>query len=88
MKRSDPCEVEGKLLRIVGFVQERRCIRDERILEIGRELIPAAGPERQRFDELPGGAGIVAGSDAFDHRTNPLADFVEHRSHGGIVREQ
>ena len=41
MKRSDPCEVEGKLLRIVGFVQERRRIRDERLLEIGRELIPS-----------------------------------------------
>ena len=74
MKRFDPCEVEGNLLRIVGFVQERRRIRDERLLEIGREPLPAAGPERHRFDELPGGTGIVPGSDAFDHGTDPLAD--------------
>jgi hypothetical protein len=86
MKRPDPCDVEGELLRIVGLIQERRCIRDERLLEVRRELIPGAGPERHRFDELPGGTGIVAGSDAFDHGADPLADFVEHRGHGGIVR--
>ena len=60
MKRPDPCEVEGKLLRIVSFVQKCRRIRDERLLEIGRELISTAAPERHRFDELPGGTGIVA----------------------------
>ena len=88
MKCPDPCEVKGKLLRIVGLVQERRCIRDERLLEVGRELIPGAGPERHRFDELLGRTDIVAGSDALDHGSDPLADFVEHRGHGGVVREQ
>jgi hypothetical protein len=31
MKCPDPCEVKGKLLRIVNLVQEHRCIRDERL---------------------------------------------------------
>ena len=88
MKRPEPCEVKRKQLRIAGFIQERRCIRDERLLEVGREPIPSAGSKRYRFDELFGGTGIVAGSDAPDHGTDPLAGFVEHRGHGGIVREQ
>jgi hypothetical protein len=57
MKRPDPGEVKGKPLRIVGLVRERRCIRDERLLEIERELSPGAGPERHRLDELVGGTG-------------------------------
>ena len=88
MKCPDPREVKGKLRRIMGLIQERRCIRDERLPEVRREPIPAAGPKRHRFHELLSGTRIVAGSDALDDGTDPPADFVEYGSRGGIVREQ
>src|SRR5688572_21269029 len=71
----DPCEVEAKLLRIAGLVQEGRCIRDERLLQVVRELRPRTRPERYRLDELLGSACMVTGRNALDHGTDPLADF-------------
>jgi hypothetical protein len=39
-KRLDPFEVEVKVL---CFIEERRCVFDERLLELGQQLDPRAG---------------------------------------------
>jgi hypothetical protein len=55
---------------------------------MGRELCPGAGTESHRLDELLGGTGIVAGTDAFNHGTNPSSNFLKHRRHSWVMREQ
>jgi hypothetical protein len=84
----DPCEVKGKLLRIAGLVQKRRCIFDQRLLEVGRELYPDAGAERHRLNELLGGSGMVVGSDTFNHGADPSSDFLKQGRDSGVIREQ
>ncbi len=84
---SDPFEVEAKLLWIARLVEERRGVLDERLLELGRHLLPRAGTERHGLDELLGGTGKIPGGNALDHGPDPLIHFLEHRRSGGIIGE-
>jgi hypothetical protein len=71
---SNSFEVEGKLLWIVRLIEKGWCVLDESLLELGRQLSPHAGPKRN-FDELFGGAGMVAGGDSLDYSSDPLVHF-------------
>lgn len=76
---SNPFEIEANLLGIARLVEERRCVLDERLPELGRQLSLRAGAERHGLDELLGSTGMIPGSDVLDHGTDPLSHFLEHR---------
>jgi hypothetical protein len=72
----------------VGLVKERRCVPDERVLEVWLELCPRSWAQRHGLDELLGGTGMVSGPDALDHGANPPADFLQHRGRSRVTGEQ
>ena len=81
-------EVDGKLVRVVGFVEERRSIHDHDLLSFRRKLCPGARAECHGLHELLGGAGVIARDDPVHDRGDPIAHRPEQGLHLAVACEQ
>src|SRR5215467_6870781 len=70
-----PFKIECHLLWIARLVEERRRILDQHLLNRRGQLGPGTRSERNAFDELLGGTGIIPSGNPFDHHINSLLHF-------------
>ena len=73
-------EVDGKLIRVVGFIEERWSIHDHDLLSFRGKLCPGARAERHGLYELLGGARVIARDDPVHNRGDPIAHRPEQGS--------
>src|SRR5215831_9282686 len=74
-KVSYPFTIERHLLWIARLVEERRRILDQHLLTRSGQLGPGTRSERNAFDELFGGTGIIPCGNPFDHHIQSLLHF-------------